>query len=127
MKQNVWELKPRNVSDDDFKKSLQMLKDNTKISAIKLIRDASGLGLKESKDIVDEIDASIKSGARTEQNAVVLVTFKDKTEKYYPGCLELTTTGFVRIQNIYINANEILEMEVMDEDIAKLKHLDTLK
>jgi ribosomal protein L7/L12 len=41
---------------------IEAIKRNNKIEAIKIYRDQTGFGLKEAKDVIDEIEARYKQG-----------------------------------------------------------------
>jgi ribosomal protein L7/L12 len=41
---------------------IEAIKHNNKIEAIKIYRDQTGFGLKEAKDVIDEIEARYKQG-----------------------------------------------------------------
>ena len=56
--ENLVETKVPSTADDDILQAIKnLLKDNRKIEAVKLAKFSTGLGLKESKDLVENIDS----------------------------------------------------------------------
>jgi hypothetical protein len=51
---------PRELTDDEITKLSEAIFNRRKIEAIKIYREATGLGLKESKDAVEELEASLR-------------------------------------------------------------------
>ncbi len=54
---------PTNITDDQINTLSEMIFQGQKIQAIKLYREMSNLGLKESKDAVEELEKSLRSTA----------------------------------------------------------------
>lgn len=52
--------KPENIQAETWKEIERAISNNSKIEAIKLYREATGQGLKESKDFIDDAFEQIK-------------------------------------------------------------------
>jgi len=52
--------KPDNISAEQWEKIQQAIEAGRKIEAIKLIREETGLGLKEAKDMADALDTDAR-------------------------------------------------------------------
>ncbi|MEG1008831.1 MAG: 50S ribosomal protein L7/L12 [Clostridia bacterium] len=72
---------PAAVSETAVEKSEYnvVLKDagSTKIAVIKVVKEATGLGLKEAKDIVDKAPANVKENLPTEEAEKLVAALKE--------------------------------------------------
>jgi ribosomal protein L7/L12 len=50
----------REMSEEDAKKMTEFIFTGQKIHAIKMYREASGLGLKEAKDFIDQMEKQLR-------------------------------------------------------------------
>ncbi|RXI49251.1 hypothetical protein DP130_04115 [Clostridium tetani] len=53
------ELSRRSINDELKNELIELVRENKKIKAIKRLRDATGMGLKEAKDYVDSLDYAL--------------------------------------------------------------------
>lgn len=77
-------------SEEMYTKILELLANNQKINAIKLWRDFSGDGLKESKDFIDRIDAAVQEVAWHRPELKVTDT---KNANFYAGLIKAMKKG----------------------------------
>lgn len=124
---NVWDRKPADMTNENFEKVLQSLKDGNIIAAIKDWKNFNVTGLLESKNAIDEICEDIKQGASQIRVEITKVIFTDKTEQHFNGgnC-SIFEGKFLKIGNTYLNLDNVFSFETMEEAEAKTKFLEGL-
>lgn len=63
------------------KEIIKLCKEGTRLAAVKLYRDFSGLGLKESKDYVDALDAKYQAEKKWDKAMIPTRMYENKNKK----------------------------------------------
>ena len=68
---------PAAAESSDFQVTLQEVPADKKIGVIKVVREITGLGLKEAKDLVDGAPKPVKEGVSKDEAATIAKKFTD--------------------------------------------------
>lgn len=92
--------------------------DQKKIQAIKCIRAASGLGLKEAKDLADDVASGRPQFVEVTRNG--LVALDEGYLTYRQAIPDITTADFVEVLSRYprnLNVGDVLDVLVVVRDL----------